>query len=153
MAGLAKLHAEPLLTGQERPCEGLTMRTTVLTCVFVEVQSYEISQLQGGASNGVLAMLLDVWHDVDDIIHGAILCADRVLKRCEGDGTAVERQALERRTLLLLVTTPFLLVLLGGEVSPILLAALLAHGTTAAGTTAAAVTPRGGLRPAICLCS
>lgn len=113
----------------------------VLTCIFVEVQSYEVSQLQGGAGDRVLAMLLDVWHDVDDVIHGAILCADRVLKGCEGNGTAVEGQALERCPLLLLVTTPFLLVLLGSEVSPILLAALLAHRTPAADTTAAAVTP------------
>lgn len=92
----------------------------------MEVESDEVPQLQRCACHGVLAVLLDVGHDVYDVIHRAVLCAHGVLKGREGDGTAVEGQALEGRAPFFFVAANRR-VLAGCEVAPVLLGTLLAH--------------------------
>jgi hypothetical protein len=80
-------------------------------------------------------MLLDVRHDVDNVIYGAIVRAHRILKGRECDCTAVEGQALERCLLALLVP-PKLPVLAGCEVPPVLLGSLLPHAAAVLGPEA-----------------
>jgi hypothetical protein len=104
-----------------KQCDAITP-----TCIFVEVQPNEVSQLQGCAGHWVLAMLLDVRHHVDYVIDGAVICAHRIFKGSEGYGAAVEGQALEGRPLFVLVASE-LLVLAGCHIPPVLLGAFLTH--------------------------
>ncbi len=88
--------------------------------VLCKVELDKVPEVQGLPRHGVPLVFHDVGHRVDDVHDGAVLRAHRLLERGEGDGAAVEGEALEGDLGAVLVAAPLRAPLRGGAIATVL---------------------------------
>lgn len=65
--------------------------------ILMELQRDKIPETHWSACDWICLELVDVWHNVGHFVYRSIRSCNRILKVCERQGTAVKREALNRR--------------------------------------------------------